>query len=121
MVFLNSLITILESPNTFIFLDFMSIALFHPCKIASYSTLLCVHWNSSLHANTIIFPLGSLSMHPTPTPSRDQDPSKNIVHISGSPLGLVMDSYFVLFSQFLGLLKLVHTFNLSLDTMLGCP
>jgi hypothetical protein len=38
----------------------------------------------------------------------------------GSPLYLIMDSDFSLFSELLGLVKLTYTSNLSLDTMLDC-
>jgi hypothetical protein len=47
-----------------------------------------------------LLPIGSLSVHPSPAPSRDFDPSKNKVHILGSILILCMDLEFSFFFQY---------------------
>jgi hypothetical protein len=120
MVFLTHLITILESPNTLIFFAPESIAFLNPWRRDLYYTLLLVHWNSSIHAINVLFPLDSFSMKPTLAPSRDLDPSKNKVHMLGSPLGLIMDFDFASFFELVGLIKLENTYNLSIDTILDC-
>jgi hypothetical protein len=58
---------------------------------ASYSVVLLVHWNSSLHAIRVFLPLGYFRMQPTPTPSLDLDPSKKRVHMSGVMLVFFVD------------------------------
>lgn len=53
------------------------IALYNPWTKASYSAVLLVQSNSSLHVNRILSPSGLISMHPTLAPSLDLEPSKN--------------------------------------------
>jgi len=63
------------------FFYFNAIVFLSPCSRDSYSVVLFVHWNSSMHAIMIFLPLGSFSMQPSPAPSRYFDPSKNKFHI----------------------------------------
>jgi len=51
--------------------DFLS-----PCRSASYSTVLLVHSNSNRKEIKVLLSIGSMSTQPTPSPSRDLDPSK---------------------------------------------
>jgi hypothetical protein len=60
-------------------------------------------------------------MKPTPAPSKDLDPSKNSVHMLGSPFFVAtFDFKFSFFFVLVGLVELTNISNLSLETMLGC-
>ena len=56
---------------------FNPIALYNPWTKASYSAVLLVQSNSSLHVNMILSPSGLITTHPAPAPSLDLEPSKN--------------------------------------------
>jgi len=60
-------------------------------------------------------------MHLAPVPSKVLDPSKNNVHILGSPFFSSIDDFkFSIFFILLGLVELVRISNISLGIMLGC-
>jgi hypothetical protein len=53
----------------------MSKSFLRPCSKASYSAILLEHSNSSLQANNVLLPAGSIMMQPA-APSLDLEPSK---------------------------------------------
>ena len=80
--------TISESPNTFRYWIFRAIALKSPWINASYSTILFVHSNSSLHDSIVFSPSGLTKIRLAPTPSLDFDPSKYKDQNTGLSTGL---------------------------------
>ena len=70
-----------ESPYATSTLISKSIAFFRPWINASYSTVLFVQLNSSLHAIHVLFPFGSINKQPAPAPSLYFDPSKYKVQV----------------------------------------
>jgi hypothetical protein len=74
-----------------------------------------------MHVINVFLPPRYFSMQPTHVPSRDLDPSKNNVHILGSPFfGSMEDFKFSNLFELLGLMELVSIYNISLEIMLGC-